>query len=98
MEIDSDTLRALLAEAMAPITKKLEEVEKQNKELQVEVANVRHGEAAIPAIVNPTTDSYWGSRAARSVVLPTRPVTEDPNNPTWFGKVANIGPAQKKEI
>ena len=52
------------------------------------VALKASAEAQIASTPQQGGTGYWGSRAARSVVLPTRPVQEDPDNLQWVGRVA----------
>ena len=59
---------------------------KEQVKAQTAEADLR---ALAPAADN--SYSYLGSRAAVSVVLPTRPVMEDPGNPAWKGRVAGTG-------
>lgn len=97
----TNTNVALLAEIqkmLTPMQTRLDTLEKENQGLKSELEVARNSEN-IPTDTTPPVGGmgHWGSRAAVSVVLPTRPVVESPNDPSWKGRVAGVSGVAKDQ-
>ncbi len=75
-----------MAALVAPLQKKLDALEEENKKLREDV------ETPIAGSINNTSGKSTNMRAARSVVISTRPVQDNPNDELWNklgGKIAD---------
>lgn len=98
MDSPNAELLAEIQKMLAPMQGRLDALETENRGLKQELDVARNAEN-IPTEITPPIGGmgHWGSRAAVSVVLPTRPVVESPNDPSWRGRIAGVGGVAKDQ-